>query len=76
LTGSASTTHSPYSGSRTQFRDASGRSTGTQTSSGNCYGSTTTTHRDPSNRVTGTTSTPSICNGFPLVPVPPIWTKK
>jgi hypothetical protein len=58
------------SGSRTQFRDASGRLTGTESSHGN--GSMTSTRRDASGRYTGNSTGSGKCQGAVRVPSPPI----
>jgi hypothetical protein len=78
MAGSATTRTNGTSGIRTDFRDASGRSAGSQTTSGSS-GQFTGTQRDASGRVTGSSSGSGKCPSVvrvPAVPVPPPGARK
>jgi len=75
VAGSATSRANGTSGSRTDFRDASGRSAGSQTTNGSS-GSVTDTSRDASGRVTGSSTGSGKCPSVVRVPVPPADVKK
>ncbi len=58
-------------GSRTQFRDASGRLTGSQATNASPSGSFTGTQRDASGRLTGGSTRSVKCQGIAVVPATP-----
>ena len=76
MAGSASTSKFAGTRNRTQYRDASGRLTGSQTTNASSSGSFTGTQRDASGRLTGGSSGNGKCQGTAVVPTPPPGVKK
>ena len=76
MTGGTDTRTSTGTGDRSQYRDASGRITGTTTTGGNPAGTVTGIRRDASGRVTGTSSGSGKCHKPAPVPLPPSSVKK